>query len=327
MNRVLRSPQPLLDTTLDQLRTLIAVRETGTALGAARLLGRAQSSIQKQLDTLNRNFGQLCGEPLVRKQGRGQDMLFTETGKALVERARRTLGDWLDEIDEGRSRTGETLTVGTTRFTLAYVTSASESVADRLRELGVDLRFVHLRTKDLLPALAEKRADLVCGSVADTGTPELADYRVLEWRRSGLSVVTNLSESRLPVNGLRAGQLPKLPLVVSSNGLITEFLSGWFGRAYRDELDIAAEIDTLHYGFELLRSSVIHGCMLVTRGIGEAIADGRIPEGGGLRVLPVANDLDPRLEVLVGAFSRRNEHSAAVNLLWDALVQQHSEWV
>ncbi|QFU85340.1 LysR family transcriptional regulator [Amycolatopsis sp. YIM 10] len=326
MNRLLQSPQSLLDTTMDQLRTLIAVRDTGTALGAARALGRAQSSIQKQLDTLNRNFGELCGEPLVVKQGRGQDVLFTETGKAMVERARRTLADWLDEIDEGRRRTGETLTVGTTRFTLGFVTSVSEKIAGELSRLGVELRFLHLRTKDLLPALADKRADVVCGSVVTAGGEEFAECEVLEWRRSGLSVITNLPESQLPGQVLRAKELHTLPLVVSATGLIAEILRGWFGSGYRDKLDVAAEIDTLNYGFELLHSGLVRGCMLVTRGIGEAATDGRIPEGGGLRVIPVVNDVDPRLEVLVGAFARRGEQSPAVKLLWDALLLQHSEW-
>lgn len=45
----------LLETTFDQLRTLVLVAETGSALSAARVLGREQSSVQKQLDTLNRS--------------------------------------------------------------------------------------------------------------------------------------------------------------------------------------------------------------------------------------------------------------------------------
>lgn len=114
-SRLLQISAPLLDTTMDQLRTLLVVYEEGTALGAARVLGREQSSVQKQLDTLNRNFRRLCGEALVLKQGRGKKVLFTGSGLAFVETARRTLGDWLDGIDESRRLLGETLTVGTTR--------------------------------------------------------------------------------------------------------------------------------------------------------------------------------------------------------------------
>lgn len=70
----------LLDLTWDQMRTLVVVHEEGTALAAARILGREQSSVQKQLDILNRNFQALTGELLVIKQGRGRELLFTPTG-------------------------------------------------------------------------------------------------------------------------------------------------------------------------------------------------------------------------------------------------------
>ena len=42
---LLACPPPLLDVTLDQLRTLLTVRETGSPLAAARILGREHSSL------------------------------------------------------------------------------------------------------------------------------------------------------------------------------------------------------------------------------------------------------------------------------------------
>ncbi len=66
---LLACPPPLLDVTLDQLRTLLAVREAGSPLAAARILGREHSSVRKQVDTLNHAFQQICGEALVVKQG------------------------------------------------------------------------------------------------------------------------------------------------------------------------------------------------------------------------------------------------------------------
>lgn len=323
----MQSPAALLDTTMDQLRTLIVVHEAGTALGAARLLGREQSSVQKQLDTLNRNFRALCGEPLVLKQGRGKDVLFTGTGMALVELARDTLGDWLDGIHECRRRLGSTLTVGTTRFTLGYLTAAAEYVADEFERRGIELKVVHVRTKDLFGKLRAKEVDLVCGSVvAQADRSEVSDIEVMEWRRSGLTVLTNLSPRRLPGPTVGARELPSLPLVVPSSGLIDRFLRGWFGPEYRDKLDIAAEIDTVHYGLQLLGSGLLRGCMLVTRGVGEAAGDGRLPDARGLRSLELVNDGEPRLEVLVGAFTRRGERQSfaanhPLNLLWDALVE------
>jgi DNA-binding transcriptional LysR family regulator len=54
----------MLDVSLDQLRTLAVVHATGTAQRAARALGREQSSVQKQLDHLNKAAVRLVGEAL-----------------------------------------------------------------------------------------------------------------------------------------------------------------------------------------------------------------------------------------------------------------------
>ncbi|QHC21960.1 LysR family transcriptional regulator [Streptomyces sp. GS7] len=327
-------PTELLDTTMDQLRTLIVVHEAGTALGAARRLGREQSSVQKQLDTMNRTFAALCGEELVLKQGRGQDALFTATGEALVDLARRTLGEWAEGVHDARRRLGRTLSVGTTRYTLGFLLDAVEHVSADYERDGVDLKVTHVRTGDLFTKLRTQELDLVCGSVVVTEGEEaelLAPYEVMEWRRSGLSLLTNLPPDRLPGASFSAGDLPRLPLVVSAGGLIGRFLTSWYGSDYRQRLTVAAEIEAAHYGFELLRSGVVSGAMLVTRGIGEAAADGRLPEAGGLRTLEIVGEVGPRTEVLVGVFTRRGERDAyppehPLNRLWEALSWESERW-
>ncbi|MGH3871432.1 MAG: hypothetical protein ACRDSR_07960 [Pseudonocardiaceae bacterium] len=55
-------PAEMLDVSLDQFRTLAVVHTTGTAQRAARVLGREQSSVQKQLDNLNKAAARLVGE-------------------------------------------------------------------------------------------------------------------------------------------------------------------------------------------------------------------------------------------------------------------------
>lgn len=327
-------PTELLDTTMDQLRTLIVVHEAGTALGAARRLGREQSSVQKQLDTLNRTFAALCGEELVRKQGRGRDALFTATGEALVGLARRTLGEWAEGVHDARRRLGRTLSVGTTRYTLGFLLDAAERVSEDYARENVDLKITHVRTGDLFTKLRSTELDLVCGSVVVTEGEEtelLAPYEVMEWRRSGLSLLTNLPPDRLPGASLHAHELDRLPLVISARGLIDRFLTAWYGTGYRQKLSIAAEIEAAHYGFELLRSGLVSGAMLVTRGIGEAAADGRLPEAGGLRTLEIVGNVGPRTEVLVGVFTRRGERASyppghPLNLLWKALSAENERW-
>lgn len=332
-------PAPLLDTTLDQLRTLLAVHATGTALGAARYLKREQSSVQKQIDTLNRNFLTLCGEPLVVKQGRGKDVLFTGTGEVLVEMASTTLGDWAETIRGLRSRVDGTLTVGATRYMLSVVADACADIADELERREVDLKVEHVRTRDLLARLRANEVDVICGSViARVGDHDaLRDFDVIELRRSGMSLLTNLppdpSVGGVPDGPVPASSLPSLPLVVSNSGLICDVLEGWFGPRYRDRLSIAAEIDAVPFGLELLCSRLpVHGAMLVTRGIGEAVVDGRISTGGGLRAIEIADDTDPGLEVVAGAFARKGERAKMpadhpLNLAWQAIARRaHQEY-
>ncbi|MFH8368168.1 LysR family transcriptional regulator [Streptomyces sp. NPDC018031] len=327
-----RIPPELLETTMDQLRTLLAVREAGTAREAARLLGRGQASVQKQLDTMNRNLGAVCGEPLVLRRGRGERVHFTATGAALAELARSTLAGWTGELD-GRRGPDARLAVGSTRYTLGYLLDAVRRVAGPFQDSGVRLTVAHVRTAELLARLDDRELDLVCGSTLTTGGPDdrLAGYDVLEWRRSGLSLLTNLPPERLPGTTVPAHALPGLPLAVAGSGLIPAFLRGWFGGRYREELWIAAEIDTLPYGLELLTSGVLHGCLPVTRGIAEAVAAGRMggPAARGLRALAVADGPGPGLQVLAGAFVRRGELAGygagrPLDLLWSGLLREHA---
>ncbi|MER5265938.1 LysR family transcriptional regulator [Actinosynnema sp. NPDC002837] len=331
LSRLLHTSPLLMDTTLDQLRTLIAVYETRSALRAARVLGREQSSVQKQIDTLNRNFKSLCGEPLVVKQGRGKDVLITQTGEALVELARTTLTEWLDSIHECRRKLGTTVTVGTTRFMLDSLAKAWHHVADDFRRRDVELKVVHIRTKDIWKSLESKEVDIVCGSVVTHAgrNSGVEDFDVIEWRRGGLALLTNLPESRLGAS-VGTGELPKLPLVVPGDGLIAEFLRGWFGSDYRNELDIAAEIDEIQYGMSLLRSGLVEGCMIVTSGLGVVAANNELREGSGLRVVALTNDRKPQLERLVGVFARKDERAKfpadhPLNLLWAAFQREVSD--
>lgn len=95
---LLGCPPAMLDVSLDQLRTLAVVHATGTAQQAARSLGREQSSVQKQLDNLNKTAVRLVGEALVVKQGRGKDFLFTPSGEEFVALAAQALHAVTDMI-------------------------------------------------------------------------------------------------------------------------------------------------------------------------------------------------------------------------------------
>lgn len=325
-------PPELLDVTLDQLRTLLAVRLHGSALRAARALGREQSSVQKQLDTLNRGFQALCGETLVIKQGRGRDFRFTVTGEAIVERARQTLGDWLTDIHASRRRLGGSLTVGTTEFALRILSRAWESLAEEFDRRGVDFRIVHVRTKDIWARLEAGDVDLLCGSVVMAagdapGEGAHGSYDVLEWRRGSPVVLTNLPEGEGPGPVVAASELGGLPLIVPSAGLVADFLTRWYGTGFRHRMNVVADIEDLHYGLALMRYGMISGCMIVTGTIATRALQGDLPGGGGLRAAEIVPDLEPKLEMVAGVFARAGERARyapdhPLNLLWEALADQ-----
>ncbi|MFH8224598.1 LysR family transcriptional regulator [Streptomyces sp. NPDC018057] len=321
----------LLDLTWDQMRTLIVVRQAGTALAAAKVLGREQSSVQKQLDILNRNFHALTGESLVVKQGRGRDFLFTPTGLEVVERARATFADWLQGIADSRRRLGSTLTVGTTEFTLGFLGRVWERVAPRLRERGIELKVVHVRTRDFWKRLDSSQVDLLCGGLAAEAAAERVapEYDFLEWHREGLALLTNLPERELAVRTVGVDRLRTLPLVIPCRGVIADFVERWYGPDFRSQLQIAAEIDDIYYGLALLRSRMTYGCMLCARSIGEAAVDGRLPTSDDFRLIDVADDFDPMLELISGVFARKGERetydaSHPLNILWDAFRDEAS---
>src|SRR6266542_2109835 len=302
----MRAGPGLLETTFDQLRTLLLVAETGSALSAARVLGREQSSVLKQLDTLNRNFQQMCGELLVIKQGRGQPFLFTPSGRQFVDLARSTLDTWRASVNDARRRLGQTIAVGTTEFTLPLLSRVWQRVGDELASREIELKVLHVRTKDAFTRLDAKEVDLMCGGLASAaGRAEVPDqYDFLEWHREGL-----------------------VPLVIPSGGLIVDFLKRWYGIDFRNRLHIVATIDDIYYGLALLRSGMAHGCMIVSNTIGQAAVEGRLPGSPDFRLIAFAKDFDPILELVTGVFARKGEREQyeamhPLNVLWQAFDEE-----
>lgn len=324
VNDFLASPSALLDITLDQLRTLLVVHNSGTALQAARKLGREQSSVQKQLDTLNRMFQQLCGELLVIKQGRGQNVLFTPTGEEVAELASSTLERWLHGIHAARRRLGATLTIGTTEFTLRFLGEIWPDLQEQFQQREIELRVIHVRTRDFWAKLEAQQVDLVCGSFAtDVGQRPNLDYDFIEWHREGLAILTNLPPRELPTPAVTMDKLPALPLLAPTAGLLADFLRCWYGPNYRDRLNVVADIDDIYYGLALLRSMLVHGCLLTTSAVATATIEGRLPGGPDLRRVELASDFTPALELVTGIFGRRGERNHytqdhPLNLLWTA---------
>lgn len=320
---LLSSPAEILDVSLDQLRTLAVVHATGSAQRAARTLGREQSSVQKQLDHLNKTAVRLVGEALLVKQGRGKDFLFTPSGEEFVTLAIQTLRSWSEGLHLSRRRVGSTLTVGTTEFTVEFLGTIWPGLRADFERRAVHLKIEHVRTRDLWKKLDAKKVDLVCGSfAAEAGRPPVLDYEFLEWHRERVALLTNLTTRELPDTPVTAARLAGLPLLAPTAGLLAQFLARWYGPDYRGVLDVIADIDSLNYGLNLLNAELLHGCLLTTDRVADAALEGRLP-GRNLRKINLADDYQPRLEIVTGIFARpgeRHRYTAEhpLNLLWNA---------
>jgi DNA-binding transcriptional LysR family regulator len=324
-----RAGTGLLDITFDQLRTLLLVADTGSALRAARMLDREQSSVQKQLDTLNRNFQQMCGEVLVIKQGRNRPFLFTPSGLQFVDLARATLGQWHAAINDARHRLGQTITVGTTEFTLAFLGRVWPRVEEDFASREIEVKIRHVRTKEAFSQLEANQVDLMCGGLASTaGRAEVPEqYDFLEWHREGLVLLTNLPRRELPVKAVGVDRLLQVPLVIPTGGVIVDFLRRWYGLEFHERLTIVATIDDIYYGLALLRSRMAYGCMIVSEAIGSAAVQGQLPGGPDFRTVAFADDFDPMLELVTGVFARKGERQQyepahPLNVLWNAFDEE-----
>lgn len=222
------------------------------------------------------------------------------------------------------------MALGTTEFTLRFVGTVWERVAEEFAAREVELNVVHVRTKDSFARLDAKEIDLLCGGFASVaGAGDIpGDYEFLQWRREGLVLLTNLPKRELPVPAVSVERLPEVPLIVpAAGGVISDFLTRWYGTAFRSRMTIVATIDDVYFGLALMRSKMAYGCMLTSVDIARAAAEGRLPGGPGLRLVELGPDFSPMMELVTGTFARRGERAAfspahPLNLLWQAFTDE-----
>lgn len=164
----------------------------------------------------------------------------------------------------------------------------------------------------------QRYSSVVVGAVSD---------HFIEWHREGLAILTNLPKRELPTRAVDAAKLSTLPLLAPTAGLLAEFLRHWYGLNYRDRLNVIADIDDIYYGLALLRSKIVHGCLLTTSAVATEAVEGRLPGGPDLRRVELADDFDPALELVTGIFGRKGERDHytpdhPLNLLWAAFQQE-----
>ncbi len=161
-----------LDNAL--LRTLMAVVDTGSFVGAARIVHRTPSAISMQMKRLETQIGQ----PIFVHQGRST--MLTPAGEALLTYARRALGIAEEAIVRfNRLLHGRAVRLGMTdEYAVAFLPSvlASYTAAYPLVEISVMCR----TSRTMLRMLDEGELDVAlvtAGATDRAGWPDTAIHR------------------------------------------------------------------------------------------------------------------------------------------------------
>lgn len=337
LDKLMELDRSLLRLTFDQLRTIVILYETGSPLKASKKLGRDQSSVMKQVDTLNRYFKKLCGEGLATKRRRGEDYAFSSTGKNVVDWARSSLKDWENKLESTRRLAGRKLVVATTASSVPVLGSVWNEVIKRLRD-RVTLEVRQIRAIEFWDKLDSWEVDLaIGGKVMLTDRDEInPEYDFVEWERDKFAILTNLPERELPGGDMSKEDLLQHPLVLPEVGIIVELLKRCYGENVKSQLNVGAWFRNIIFGLNLLRHEVVHGCMIVIRSLGVWACNNITPgivtgsETARLRLLEFGKGFEP-LDLVVGLFARRGDREQydkghPFNVFWEIFEKQAKQY-
>lgn len=145
--------------SLNQLRTFLAVVDTGSVVGAADELAISQPAVSAALASL----GEALGAPVVERDGRGSRI--TAAGEALAVHARRVFSS----LEQARDDAVSAARLQARRLRLATVTTVAEHVIARLlqgfrqRSPDIDVELYVANRDHVWDRLRHWEADLVVG--------------------------------------------------------------------------------------------------------------------------------------------------------------------
>jgi DNA-binding transcriptional LysR family regulator len=254
--------KPFVSVTVDQLRTFVAVHETGSARAAAiHVLKRDQSSVEKQLKTLDEHFWNFNKERLIIKpQGRGAELRFTRGGERVYQLARKVL----QEFSDTRTQFEKVyrLRIALTKFTIPLLAEVEDSISKRLRQHGrkPERELIHIRSELVQQCLEDPSLDFSLGGIV-TGQPIDSRLQFIPWKSENLLLLSNLP---LHCKAIQIAQLRSLglPLILPTTGVIKEFVTQALGGA--EGLNVVEWCNDLQFGLDLLRLRVHEACMICT---------------------------------------------------------------
>lgn len=258
--------------TLGQLRTFVALADTGSGRAAANRLVVSQAAVSAAVAALQREVG----VPLVVREGRG--LRLTEAGEIFAGYARRIIG----LSDEAMAAASGAAEPGRGRLRLAAVTSAGEHLAPSLlatfldRYPGVEVSLEVGNRRRVWELLAHHEADLAIG-----GRPP-ASATTLATRPHQLVVVATHRPGARQTRGRGAVRSVSLDDLARANWLLREPGSG--SRAAAEELlgrlDLGPRVLTLGSNGAIVESVRIGlGITLISRdAVDERLAGGLLEE-------------------------------------------------
>lgn len=167
--------------TLTQLRTFVAVAEQGTMSAAAGRLGYTPGAVSQHVSALSRAVGSPVVSP------RGRSVVLTETGRALLPRARAIIAAEAQAEHAMRGASAATtVTVGV--FGSASV-AAMKPASARLAGQGIDVQTTEVDVEEMQEAVASGLIDVGIGmDYLDARLPPRRGVHMRPVRRERLSV-------------------------------------------------------------------------------------------------------------------------------------------
>jgi DNA-binding transcriptional LysR family regulator len=321
-----RSLEPLLSLTLDQLSTFSVICEKKSIRHAALAIGRDQSSVEKQLQTMDRNFEQLVNEKLVLKsKQRGAKLHLTRAGTSVCSLAQNIL---LSAADAAASlqklQKNYTIRIGLTTLVIPILTQVEDQISKRFARAGAKLtrELRHLRMHELQPHLLQDRTlDFCLGGMMckpDEAYPIHAGLDFIEWRKEEMVLLSNW---KLPSGNISIADLfmARMPLLLPATGAINDFMAH-LGRD-PSALNVVETCTDLHFALDLLRLSARDYCTICSEHAmkyAKALPDGR-------RIYEYRFK-DSQLHTIVGLFRRRGEEEHLsdihpVRMFWEVFAE------
>jgi DNA-binding transcriptional LysR family regulator len=240
--------------SLNQLRTFMAVAETGSVGGAAEQLAISQPAVSAAIASLNDEFG----APLIERVGRGTRL--TPAGSALALHARRIFA----MLDQAQRETSNAARNKVRRLRLATVTTVAEHIIANLlrgfraREPDVDVELYVANRANVWSRLRHWEVDLVIGG----RPPDDPAFRTLAVRRNELIAVRAPEYDqeyaratwllREPGSGTRSAtetffaslDIAPPTLTIGSNGAIRECVRAGIGMSLLSSDAVARELES-----------------------------------------------------------------------------------